>query len=179
MAERWRSDLQLWNQAREKVLHEFSRQVGTWGLTMPKIVGVMAAIICLPRIFAALQSPRKDPAAKWIILFIAWTLLSIPISVLPMASLLYGQMQLLVWSMPLLICLQLTKRSYVRMAVILLTIGALIDGVMYIRGEGFEQSLRTFTRISAQTALSCPPSDCIPLVVRGTLISMIAPAETK
>jgi len=106
----------------------FLPQIGT----IAKFMGVVAGVVSLPRIVNAMGSRRNDPIVKWIVPFVLLGFLTFPLSPLPLFSLTSWVTMLLVYSMPLILCLQLVREEYFQVGLVVFVLTCLITAVMFI-----------------------------------------------
>ena len=100
-----------------------------------KLFGVLAVLVSLPKILGAVGG-RIDPSVKWILPFMLLPLLLVPVAQYPAWSLVWCPTIVLVYGLPLLLCVNLVSMSHVRMLALLLVLGGLINSVVYIsRGD--------------------------------------------
>jgi O-antigen ligase len=120
--------------------------------TTAKVMGVVAMLVSLPAIFRSLQASPKDPGAKWMLVFVLWALILVPLSPVPLLSLIYWVTLGLVWSLPLLFCLHLKTRSQLDVLLGAMVASAVIMSVMYFLGVG--QSEAALEMESARVAVT-------------------------
>ena len=101
--------------------------------TIAKIMGVIAGIVSLPRIVNAMNSRKNDPIVKWIAPFVLLGFMVFPLSPAPVYSLVNWITMLLVYSMPLILCVQLVRQEYFRFGLVVFVLAAFMIAVMFIR----------------------------------------------
>jgi len=101
--------------------------------TIARAMGIVAGIVSMPRIFQAMSSGHRDPLVKWIFLFIVWGLVVTVQSSAILYSFILWTTVLLVYSMPLVIAVQLDSRRYLKTALIFVLLVTLLLAAMLIR----------------------------------------------
>jgi O-antigen ligase len=103
-----------------------------------KYIGLVAGLVSLPKIAAAARSPRKDPIVKWVVPFVLVGFLVFPLSPLPVYSLILSITMLLVYSMPLILCVHLVREEYVTIGLVVFTLTSLIIAIMFLKAGSAE-----------------------------------------
>lgn len=131
----------------------------TTGLTVGKAFGLLAAAVSLPRILSALQTGRRDPAAKWIVLFVLLPFVMLIVSSNPLYSLFSSVTLVLIYSLPLLLCVHFVERSHLRLLLIILIFGCLINtGIFFFRGD-VTSAVESYRRIEVGSEIGAEVAD--------------------
>lgn len=114
------------------------------GFTGPKVIGVGAMIVLLPRLVRAAQGwfqGRGDPMAKWPVLMILLGLLLLPIAPYKAVGLTMVIRFVLVCSMPLLICVVADTRGKLSVLLTMLILGSFVMSLLQILAPGTTEAV--------------------------------------
>jgi len=106
--------------------------------TIGKYIGLFAGLVSLPKIATALRSRNTDPIVKWIVPFVLVGFAVFPLSPIPSHSLILSTTMLLVYSMPLILCVQLVRKEYVVVGLAVLALTSLTIAVMFLKAGSAE-----------------------------------------
>ena len=126
--------------------------------TVAKIAGIWALLVSVPRIFAVVGG-RADPAAKWMIGFVLISCATVFLSPLPSFSLLLTVTLVMVWSMPFLLCLQLTREDYFQAALAFLILAGTYAALKYIQAGNAEVLMERSRRPGLESIAGKAKSD--------------------
>ncbi|PKL50519.1 MAG: hypothetical protein CVV39_01285 [Planctomycetes bacterium HGW-Planctomycetes-1] len=119
--------------------------------TPTKVVAVWAVLVSIPVIIKAVTK-RWDPTAKWLILLLLWAGVGILWANNKIACVASLQTLLLIWSMPLLICTHLNKRSYLHIGLLFFILGSVLSCLMFIKtGDVYSIAGKGYMRIGMIT----------------------------
>lgn len=119
--------------------------------TLPKLLGVLALLVSLPRIIRSATPGRWDASAKWMLLLVGWAGLSIAWSRYKQPGFISWQSLLTVWGMTWLICLQLDSPSRFRMALYFIFGGCMISCAVMLWSGDVHRTATTSARIASES----------------------------
>lgn len=100
--------------------------------TVTKFVGLWALIVSLPRLISTMFRSRWDPIVKWALSLIGCAGMSIIWASNRLVAVVGYQSLILVWGMPLLMCLHLNERRFLRTALFLFMCSCVLSAALYV-----------------------------------------------
>jgi hypothetical protein len=101
--------------------------------SVTKLIAVWVLLMSLTKLLRAIFSGRWDPCAKWILLLIGWSFLSILWARDTWACFYYLITMVLVWSLPLLFCIHLNNRKALQIGLAFYIIACLFSCIVFIK----------------------------------------------
>jgi hypothetical protein len=135
------------------ILFEHIIGTGISWFSLSKMMGVWAFVVSTPKILRAIGNQKPmDPLAKWILLFVMMGFLSTMLSPEPAFSLKMLLTMILIYSLPLLVNVNVVEWQHYRMAMIVLIAGGLVLAAQFIKGGGSAE-LASWERYGAESVL--------------------------
>ena len=115
-------------------------------LSLPKLVALFAVLFSLPKILSSLSPATWDPLVKWILGLIIWSLISLSWSPYPLHGFIGWQSLVLLWGIPVLMCLHINTQKKLRAAMLLFVLSCLICNLGYMKSKDVQQASDTDDR---------------------------------
>jgi hypothetical protein len=135
------------------ILFEHIIGTGISWFSLSKMMGVWAFIVSAPKLLRVIGNHKPmDPMAKWVLLFLMMAVLSTMLSPFPSVSAKAFITLVLIYSLPMLVSVNIAEWRYYRMALFVLIAGGLVLAAQFIRGGGSAE-LATWERYEAQSVV--------------------------
>jgi len=103
--------------------------------TLSKVIGLIALLVTLPRLIQKAASFKWDPSVKWMVIMFIWATFGCFWAPLLWYAGLALQQAILAWGMALLICLHLTSRSFLQMAMVVLVVSCFVSSLLILKSN--------------------------------------------
>lgn len=119
--------------------------------TVPKLLGLYAMLLSLPRIITAAIPTNWDRSGKWMVFLILWAAISIMWSPYPNYAMLGVQSLALIWGIPVLMCVHFRDQQSVRFLMHVYLAACLLNVIAYLALSDVAQLTGSFERQETST----------------------------
>jgi O-antigen ligase len=120
--------------------------------TITKLLGVLALAVSIQKIIMVTFNRRWNPVVKWVVILLLWTTTSLIWSAFRLIAASYLLTLILVWGMPLLICIQLENRKFLRQGLFLFVVSCLMSSSLFIMSSDVRSTVSSgYVRGEART----------------------------